>query len=143
MKCSFFRHKWTLTTLTIPGKIYKHYGISCKFEKSNQKLNLTWPYLTDLASPTLTLLDAPLAMPSGFHITLVLYTDTFCQIIDFVNYQNLARNILWQLFSNDMSIFNNLFSCLHVNKVNYVTFIGEKKDWIKSLNGALYYIWMA
>jgi len=49
----FHHHFWHKSTLAVPGKIHKCYGSPCNNYLT--KLYLTWPYLTNVASPFLIL----------------------------------------------------------------------------------------
>jgi len=83
--------KWCESTLAVFGKIHEHYGSPCKLLLNQILSYLIWPYMTNLASPTLTL--------PGLHYLAFwgqpfpfLNKVTFCQIIDIKIYQNLMKN---------------------------------------------------
>jgi len=80
----FAGHK---STLAVPVKIHKCNGSSWNY--SLTKTYLTWPYLTNLASPLPTLPGATYPCPDGGHLNPVFNADTHCQIIYFKSYQNL------------------------------------------------------
>ncbi len=89
--CPWWFGFWYKSTLVVPGKILELYGSPCNCYLN--KPYLTWPYITNLASPALNLPELPHPSPAGGHLNPALNTVTYCQILNFESSQNFGENI--------------------------------------------------